>query len=134
LFVVLGHYYPVTMQFNGGKEKATFLGIILFINWKIAIISYIIFLFFTLITNNVIFYTLTVYLSLLMYIYIVNVRVVSYIFLSFIMYNYFVYGMGTTYIAFLLMMFFIVKHKDNVKCIMNKEEVKLSSLLRRQTS
>jgi len=115
LFIVLGHNYPITMQFNGGKGTASFLGILLFINWKFAIIAFIIFLLFSFITNYFIFGTFTAYLS-------------------FITYTSFVYGRGPTYIAFLLTMFFIVKHKDNIKRIMNKEEVKLSNLLRRQTS
>src|SRR5699024_3143618 len=115
LFVVLGHNYPVTMQFNGGKGTASFLGILLFINWKFAIIAFIIFLFFAFITNYFIFGTFTAYLS-------------------FIKFTCIVYGRGPKYIAVLLTMFFIDKHKYNVTRTMNKEEVNLSSSLRSQTS
>src|SRR5699024_5026777 len=56
LFVVLGHNYPVTMQFNGGKGTASFLGMLLFINWKFAIIAFIIFIFFIIYRFLILYY------------------------------------------------------------------------------
>lgn len=115
LFVIIGHNYPVTMNFNGGKGTASFLGILLFFNWKFALIAFIIFLVFSFITNYFVIGTFVAYLS-------------------FITYTSFTYGRGPTYIAFMLAMCFVFKHKDNVKRIMNKEEMKLSSLFERQVT
>lgn len=115
LFVIIGHNYPITMKFNGGKGTASFLGILLFFNWKFAIIAFIIFLVFSFITNYFVIGTFTAYLS-------------------FITYTSLTYGRGPAYIAFMLAMCFVIKHMDNVKRIMNKEETKLSSLFERQAT
>ncbi len=115
LFVIIGHNYPITMKFNGGKGTASFLGILLFFNWKFALIAFIIFLVFSFITNYFVIGTFTAYLS-------------------FITYTSLTYGRGPGYIAFMLAMCFVIKHMDNVKRIMNKEEKKLSSLFERQAT
>ncbi|RDW21348.1 glycerol-3-phosphate acyltransferase 1 [Oceanobacillus arenosus] len=107
LFVLLGHIYPVTLHFNGGKGTASFLGFLLFLNWKFAIMAFIIFLCISFVTNYFVFGTFSAYLS-------------------FIIYTIFYYGRGPVYIAVLLTMFFIANHIDNFKRIINKEETKLS--------
>ncbi len=38
--VLLGHNYPFYMKFKGGKGIASTLGIILFVDWRVALISY----------------------------------------------------------------------------------------------
>lgn len=115
LFVILGHNYPVTMNFNGGKGTASFLGVLLFFNWKFALMALIIFLLFSLVTNYFVIGTFVGYLS-------------------FATYTSLAYGRGATYIALLLTMFFVLNHVDNIKRIMNKEETKLSSLFHRQAT
>lgn len=115
LFVAFGHNYPLTMHFKGGKGTASFLGVLLFFDWKFAFMAFMIFLLFSFATNYFVVGTFVAYLS-------------------FAAYTSFIYGRGPTYIALLLTMLFLVKHTDNVKRIMNKEEMKLSTLLRRQAS
>lgn len=115
LFVVLGHNYPVTMQFNGGKGTASFLGILLFINWKFAIMAFIIFLLFSFVTNYFVIGTFAAYLS-------------------FVTYTMFVYGRGPVSIALLLTMFFVIKHIENMRRIITKEEKTFSSLYRREAT
>ncbi|MCB9261585.1 MAG: glycerol-3-phosphate 1-O-acyltransferase PlsY [Flavobacteriales bacterium] len=44
LLAVLGHLYPVFAEFKGGKGIATLLGLVITINWKIALICAAIFL------------------------------------------------------------------------------------------
>lgn len=34
-FVILGHNYSILLKFNGGRGAATFLGILLFLDWKL---------------------------------------------------------------------------------------------------
>jgi glycerol-3-phosphate acyltransferase PlsY len=115
LFVIVGHNFPLTMHFNGGKGTASFLGILLFIDWKIAIMAFVMFLLVAFATN-----------------YFVIGTFFAYVF--FIAYTSFTYGGRPVYIAFLLTVLFLFKHVDNVKRIINKEETKLSSLLRRHAS
>ena len=115
LFVVVGHNFPVTMNFKGGKGTASFFGVLLFLNWKFAVMGLVILLIFAFVSNYFVTGTFMLYLS-------------------FIMYTAYTFGRGATYIAFLFTILFIVKHRENFKRIMNKEEVKLSTLFRRQAS
>src|SRR5699024_1046011 len=115
LFVVLGHNFPVTMNFKGGKGTASFFGVLLFLDWKIAVMGLGVLLLFAFVTN-----------------YFVTGPFVLYLF--FIMFTAFTHGRGATYIAFLFTILFLVKHVENFRRIMNKEEVKLSTLLRREAS
>lgn len=115
LFVVIGHNFPVTMSFKGGKGTASFFGVLLFLDWKIAVMGLGVLLLFAFVTN-----------------YFVTGTFVLYLF--FIMFTAFTHGRGATYIAFLFTILFLVKHVENFRRIMNKEEVKLSTLLRREAS
>lgn len=115
LFVVVGHNFPITMNFKGGKGTASFFGVLLFLNWKFAVMGLVILLIFAFVSNYFVTGTFMLYLS-------------------FIMYTAYTFGRGATYIAFLFTILFLVKHRENFKRIMNKEEVKLSTLFRRQAS
>lgn len=115
LFVILGHNFPLTMHFKGGKGTASFLGILLYMDWKFAMMAFLIFLVFAFAANYFVIGTLVAYLS-------------------FIAYTSFTFGRGPTYVAVLLTVLFLYKHVDNMKRILNKEEMKLSSIFRRQAS
>lgn len=115
LFIIVGHNYPFTMHFKGGKGTASFLGILLFIDWKFAFMAFFIFLLFSLATNYFVIGTFVAYIS-------------------FIAYTTYTFGKSPTYVALLLTILFLIRHTDNVKRIMNKEEQKLSSLFRRHAS
>ncbi|MQG19051.1 MAG: hypothetical protein FI687_04685 [SAR202 cluster bacterium] len=41
ILVILGHIYPVTMQFKGGKGLGPFLGIMLIVNWRVSTLGLI---------------------------------------------------------------------------------------------
>lgn len=115
LFVVVGHNFPMTMQFKGGKGTASFLGILLFIDWKFAILAFMVFIIFAFATNYFVIGTFMAYIS-------------------FIGYTSSTYGRAPTYVALLFTFLFLCKHTDNMKRIMNKEEMKLTSLFRRHAS
>lgn len=115
LFIILGHNYPVTMNFSGGKGTASFLGVLLFFNWKFALFAFFLFLVFAFVTNYFVVGTFAAYLS-------------------FVTYTSFIYNQAPTFTAFLLTVCFVISHQDNFKRILNKEEVKFSSLLQRETA
>src|SRR5699024_3438750 len=115
LFVVVGHNYPIQMSFNGGKGTASLFGVLLFIDWKFAVLGLFILLLFAIVTNYFVTGTLMLYLS-------------------FIGYSFYYFGRGPATIAFLFTMLFVVKHVENAKRIVNKEEVKVTSLFRREVS
>lgn len=113
LFVIIGHNYPITMNFNGGKGTASFFGVLLYLDWKYAIISLFMALIFAFITNYFVFGTMLAYLA-------------------FITYIAYVYGKGPVLLAFFFTVLFLLKHAENFKRIMNHEEVKLSTLFRKE--
>ncbi len=53
VFVVIGHNYPVFLNFKGGKGIATSLGLIFTLNWKVALICLLVWIVITLTTRYV---------------------------------------------------------------------------------
>lgn len=115
LFVIIGHNYPLTMNFDGGKGTASFLGILLMLNPMFAVLSFLIFLFVAFITNYFVIGTMFAYIG-------------------FVMYTMKTYTIGPLIISSLFLMLFLIKHLENFKRIMRNEEVKLSSLYRKEAS
>ncbi|MYL46338.1 glycerol-3-phosphate acyltransferase [Virgibacillus halodenitrificans] len=108
-FVVVGHNYPITMKFSGGKGTASVVGVLLAIDWKIALIGIGILLIFTFATDYLVIGVLFMYLSFL---------TTTFIF----------FGLEPTMIVILLTLLSIMKHMENYKRIIRKEETKLSSM------
>lgn len=115
LFVIIGHNYPMTMNFNGGKGTASFIGVLLFINWKLAVISLFMALIISFISNYFVLGTLSGYLIFNFY--------VGYL-----------YGKGPIIVSLLFTSLFLIKHAENFRRIMNNEEVKLRTLFRKEAS
>lgn len=112
LFVIIGHNYPVTMKFSGGKGTASLVGVLLAIDWKIAVIGIGILLIFTFATDYLVVGVLFMYLS-------------------FLITTYFYFGIEPTMIVVLLSVLSVMKHMENYKRILNNEETKLSSMFRK---
>lgn len=115
LFVVIGHNFPITMRFKGGKGTASLFGVLLYFDWRLAILGFIILLIFSVVSNYFVIGTLMLYIS-------------------FVLYTSYVYGRLPAIISLLFMTLFFIKHIDNFKRIVNKEEVTLSSLYRREAN
>lgn len=115
LFVIVGHNYPLTMNFNGGKGTASFFGVLLMLNPMFAVSSLFLLLFFAIITNYFVIGTMFTYIG-------------------FIMYTSKIYTSGPVIIASLFLLLFFIKHLENFKRIIRNEEVKLSSLYRKEAS
>ncbi|GAQ16623.1 g3P acyltransferase [Oceanobacillus picturae] len=113
LFVIVGHNYPITMKFSGGKGTASLVGGLLAIDWKIAVIGIAILFLFTFTTDYLVVGVLFMYLSFL---------VTTYLF----------FGVEPTMIVVFLSLLSIMKHMENYKRIWRKEETKLSSMFRKK--
>ncbi|ASN07165.1 glycerol-3-phosphate acyltransferase [Virgibacillus necropolis] len=111
LFIVIGHNYPITMNFRGGKGTASLVGAFLAIDWKVAVICIGVLFLFTLVTDYLVIGVLLMYIAFV---------VTSFVFL----------GMTPGIIAFVLFVLSLIMHKENYKRIFVKEETKLSSLFR----
>ena len=114
-FVIIGHNYPITMKFSGGKGTASLVGALIAIDWKIALIGIAILLIFTFTTDYLVIGVLCMYLS-------------------FLITNFLFFGIEPTWIVILLSVLSIMKHMENYKRIMRKEETKLSSMIRKNVS
>lgn len=112
LFIILGHNYPITMKFRGGKGTASLVGALLAIDWRIAVIGIGILFIVTFATDYLVVGVLFMYISFL---------ITTYLFL----------GMAPTMIAMLLSVLSVMKHLENYKRILNKEETRLSSMFRK---
>ncbi|TQS76480.1 glycerol-3-phosphate acyltransferase [Ornithinibacillus gellani] len=113
LFIILGHNYPITMKFGGGKGTASLVGILLAIDWKIALIGIGILLLFTIATDYLVIGVLFMYLSFL---------VTTYIF----------FGVEPALVVVFLSLLSIWKHMDNYKRIVHRQEKKLSSMFKKK--
>lgn len=111
---VLGHNYPVTMHFKGGKGTATIIGLLFALDWKMALISVGLLIAFTLLTDYLVIGVLTMYLS--------------FVFFT----NYFGFGYGASLIALLLTLLSIYKHSENFKRISNKTEKRISEMFKKK--
>lgn len=109
IFVVLGHNFPVFLNFKGGKGIACSFGFIVFFDYKLAFITL---LFFILI----VFFTR--YISL--------ASMLSTIFAICLC---FIFGYRSIYLfltLFLLSILSIFRHKENIIRLINKKENKIS--------
>lgn len=115
LFVIIGHNYPLTMNFDGGKGTASFFGVLLVLNPLFAVISLVLLLLFAIVTNYFVIGTLFTYIG-------------------FIMFTSKTYTTGPILISILFILIFFIKHMENFKRIIKNKEVKLSSIYRNEAS
>lgn len=115
LFVVVGHNYPITMRFQGGKGTASLFGVLLYFDWRLAVLGFIILLIFSVVSNYFVIGTFMLYAS-------------------FMLHTLYVFGRLSAMIAFLFLSLFFIRHMENFKRIISKEEVTLTSLYRREAS
>ena len=60
---VLGHVFPVTMRFRGGKGFASYVGMTLALNWKFALVIAVVIILITVITDYIVLGTVTTVIS-----------------------------------------------------------------------
>ncbi|WP_188456086.1 glycerol-3-phosphate acyltransferase [Virgibacillus oceani] len=112
LFVIIGHNYSIAMKFSGGKGTASLVGALLAIDWKIAVIGIGILLILTFATDYLVIGVLFMYIS-------------------FLVTTYYFFGIEPAVIVILLSVLSIMKHMENYKRIIAKEEKKLSSFFQK---
>ena len=57
---VMGHIFPFYIKFKGGKGLATYIGIVLALDWRVALAAVILLVVITLITDYIVLGTVTV--------------------------------------------------------------------------
>ena len=104
---VIGHIFPFYMQFKGGKGFASYMGMVIALNWKFAICLIIACVLITLISNYIVFATFTTITVTPVYFYLTHLITPGVLML-----------LGVS----LLMLY---RHKINIIRLINHEEIGL---------
>ena len=108
---VLGHIFPFYLKFKGGKGFASFYGMTLALNWKLALIIALAVVVVTLITDYIVCGTLTTIISVPLYIGFTSSWIVA----------------GILMIATAVILY---KHRENYPRMLNGTELGLRSAIR----
>jgi len=114
IMAVLGHIFPFYQKFRGGKGVATLVGMMFGIDWKLGIIFALLVIIPALITDYIVAGSFGVYLALPVVMYVEGLPPV-----------FIVIAIGLAALCFYL-------HRGNIRRILKKEELKVSSVLKRK--
>ena len=111
LAAVLGHIFPFYLKFNGGKGFASYIGLIFALDYKIGIITIIMIILVSLLSDKIVVGTFcTVIISpILIAISINDFKIIP--------------------IMYVVSIIIFIKHKENIKNIINKKEHSLKKAL-----
>lgn len=112
-FVILGHNYPFYMKFKGGKGTASLIGLLIALDFRMAILCILTIVIVTIVTNYIALGTI----GLLVVMIVCTIL--------------FGYSKGSIVIAILISLLSLYKHLPNMKNIMAGTEVKLISVLKK---
>lgn len=107
-FCVVGHIFPVFFKFKGGKGVAACTGMVIMVDWRIALILFVIFVIIVAISKWISLGSITIAIlyPVLLYVFYKNIIV--------------------TLIALIFAVMVVVAHRQNIKRILNKTENKIS--------
>ncbi len=107
-FCVVGHIFPVFFKFKGGKGVAACTGMVIMVDWRIALILFVIFVIIVAISKWISLGSITIAIlyPVLLYVFYKNTIV--------------------TLIALIFAVMVVVAHRQNIKRILNKTENKIS--------
>jgi len=109
---VLGHIFPFYLKFKGGKGTASFFGLVIALNWKLAMTAAVILLLATLITDYIVIGTFSVIATVPAYI------------------GLFEHHLLLAAIVGIASLFIFLKHQENIGRMIRREEIGLRSTMR----
>ncbi|KIL47974.1 glycerol-3-phosphate acyltransferase [Jeotgalibacillus campisalis] len=112
--VIIGHIFPFHMQFRGGKGTATIVGVLIVLDWRIALISISLLLIVTFATDYLVIGVSVMYASF------------------FILTLVFSYPVIPLICVAGIWMISTIKHIENYARLRKQEETRLSSLLNKK--
>ncbi|KYG28275.1 glycerol-3-phosphate acyltransferase [Alkalihalobacillus trypoxylicola] len=115
-FVVIGHIFPITMNFSGGKGTASMIGMLLALDWKITVICLLALIIFTLLSDYLVIGVFFMYLAFT---------------LTTLLFGF---GLYPTLMGLILMAISSYKHIENYYRISKKTEVSISSMFKKKST
>jgi len=112
MMAVIGHIFPFYMKFKGGKGVAALVGMMFGVNWKLGVLFALLVIIPALITDYIVSGSFTTFIGLPI-LTVLSGRPVSFVILS----------VCLTALCFYL-------HRGNIKRIINKEELKISAVIK----
>ncbi len=109
---VLGHIFPFYLKFKGGKGTASFIGMTLALNWKLALAALIILVLATIITDYIVIGTFSVIATVPVYV------------------GFFAHNLILAAIICIASFTIFWKHRENIGRMIRKEEIGLRSTIR----
>ena len=109
---VLGHIFPFYLKFKGGKGTASFLGLTLALNWKLALVVVAILVLATIITDYIVIGTFSAIVTVPVYI------------------GFFAHNLLLMAIICIASFAIFWKHRENIGRLIRKEEIGLRSTIR----
>lgn len=113
LMAIVGHIFPFYMKFRGGKGVAALVGMMLGVNWKLGLIFMLLVAVPALITDYIVAGSFTTFIGLP-----IVATIMGY------PYTLIILSVLLTILCFYL-------HRFNIQRIINKEELKISAVLKR---
>jgi glycerol-3-phosphate acyltransferase PlsY len=114
IMAILGHIFPFYMKFRGGKGVATLVGMMFGIDWKLGVLFALLVIIPALLTDYIVVGSFTTFTALPIVTYILDYPLV-----------FTILGLFLTVLIFYL-------HRFNIQRIKNKEETKISSVLKKK--
>ena len=112
--VIFGHNFPIYTRFKGGKGTATLIGVLLALSWPLGVIGLILLIGTTFLTDYL----------------LIGVFVFYFVFIGASI--WFAEGIGPMAIAGFLFLMAVILHIENFRRLMRREEMKISTFLRRK--
>ena len=109
---VLGHIFPFYLKFKGGKGTASFFGLTIALNWKLALAAFLILLLATIITDYIVIGTFSTIVTVPVYI------------------GFFAHNLILAAIVCIASVTIFLKHRENIGRMLRKEEIGLRSTMR----
>ncbi|MCD6355911.1 MAG: glycerol-3-phosphate 1-O-acyltransferase PlsY [Anaerolineaceae bacterium] len=114
LMAIIGHIFPFYMKFRGGKGVATLVGMMFGVNWKLGILFALLVAVPALLSDYIVSGSLTTFIALPIVTYVSG------------------YPIALTFLSVCLTMLCFYLHRANIQRIINKEELKISAVLKRK--
>lgn len=109
---VLGHIFPFYLKFKGGKGTASFVGLTLALNWRLALVVLLILVLATIITDYIVIGTFSVIVTVPVYV------------------GFFAHNLVLMGIICIASFTIFWKHRENIGRLIRKEEIGLRSTIR----